>query len=123
KKSPAKKTSDEAKKSAKSKSARTEETLKPRKTPAPQVEEAHAASETAAPQPRAIGVPTPAPSPQTKPARGVSAGGQPQVVIEKSGIEEDQGFEPPPSPPPRRGFWPWSRPVSYRYLTSSIVEA
>jgi len=44
-------------------------------------------------------------------------------VIEKSGIEEDQGFEPPPSPPPRRGFWPWSRPVSYRYLTSSLIDA
>src|SRR5678815_3390981 len=58
-----------------------------------------------------------------KPARAVSAGAQPQVVIEKSGIEEDQGFEPPPSPPPRRGFWPWSRPVSYRYLTSSVVDA
>jgi N-acetyl-anhydromuramyl-L-alanine amidase AmpD len=43
-------------------------------------------------------------------------------VIEKS-IEEDQGFEPPPLPPPRRGFWPWSRPVSYRYLTSSVIEA
>jgi N-acetyl-anhydromuramyl-L-alanine amidase AmpD len=44
-------------------------------------------------------------------------------LIEKSGIEEDQGFEPPPSPPPRRGFWPWSRPVSYRYLTSSVIDA
>ena len=44
-------------------------------------------------------------------------------MIEKSGIAEDQGFEPPPSPPPRRGFWPWSRPVSYRYLTSSVVDA
>ena len=124
KKSGAKKTSDKAKKSAESKSARKEETPKPRKTPAPQVEETRAASETAAPQPRAIAVPTPAPSPQPKPARAVSAGAQAQVVIEKSGIEEDQGFEPPPSPPPRRyGFWPWSRPVSYRYLTSSVVEA
>jgi hypothetical protein len=123
-KSGAKKTSDKAKKSAQSKSAQKEETPKPRKTPAPQVEEARAASETAAPQPRAIAVPTPAPSPQTKPARAVSAGGgQAQVLIEKSGIEEDQGFEPPPSPPPRRGFWPWSRPVSYRYLTSSVIEA
>jgi N-acetyl-anhydromuramyl-L-alanine amidase AmpD len=44
-------------------------------------------------------------------------------VIEKSGIEEDQGFEPPPSPPPRRGFWPWSRSVSYRYLTNSVIDA
>jgi hypothetical protein len=110
-----------AKKSAESKSARNEETPKPRKTPAPQVEEA--APEPAASPPRALAVSTPAPSPQPKPARTVSAGGQAQVVIEKSGIEEDQGFEPPPSPPPRRGFWPWSRPVSYRYLTSSVVEA
>ena len=106
---------------AKSKSAQKEETPKPRKTPTPQVEEEPAAS--AAPPPRAIAAPTPAPSPQTKPARAVSASGQAQVVIEKSGIEEDQGFEPPPSPPPRRGFWPWSRPVSYRYLTSSVIDA
>jgi hypothetical protein len=122
KKSDAKKTSDKTKKSAKSKSEQKEETPKPRKTPAPQLEEARAASESATPAPRAIAVPTPAPSPQTKP-RAVSASGQAQVVIEKSGIEEDQGFEPPPPPPPRRGFWPWSRPVSYRYLTSSVVEA
>jgi len=121
-KSAAKKTSDKTKKNGKSKSAQEEETPKPRKTPAPHVEEARTASETPAP-PRAIAVPTPAPSPQTRPARAVSAGGQAQVVIEKSGIEEDQGFEPPPSPPPRRGFWPWSRPVSYRYLTSSVIDA
>jgi hypothetical protein len=125
KKSVAKTTSDKTDKSAKSKSARKEETPKPRKTPSPQVEEARAASETSAPPPRAIAVPTPAPSPsqQAKTARAVSPGAQAQVVIEKSAIEEDQGFEPPPSPPPRRGFWPWSRPVSYRYLTSSVIEA
>jgi len=111
------------KKSAKSKSAQKEETPKPRKTPAPQVEEARAASEATPPPPRAIAVQTPTPSPQPKPARAVTASGQPQVVIEKSGIEEDQGFEPPPSPPPRRGFWPWSRSVSYRYLTSSVIDA
>ena len=123
KKSGAKKTSEKTKESAKSNSAQKEETPKPRKTPAPQVEAARAASEPAAPPPRAIAAPTPAPSPQPKPARAVPAGGQPQVVIEKSGIEEDQGFEPPPSPPPRRGFWPWSRPVNYRYLTSSVIDA
>ena len=112
-----------AKKSAKSKSAQKEETPKPRKTPEQQVEEARTASETTPPPPRAIAVPTPTPSPQLKPARAVPAGGPAQVVIEKSGIEEDQGFEPPPSPPPRRGFWPWSRSVSYRYLTSSVIDA
>jgi hypothetical protein len=122
KKSGAKKTADKTTKSGKSNSARKGETPKPRKTPAPQVEEARVASETPAP-PRAIAVPTPAPSPQPKAARAVSTSGQAQVVIEKSGIEEDQGFEPPPSPPPRRGFWLWSRPVSYRYLTSSVIDA
>jgi N-acetyl-anhydromuramyl-L-alanine amidase AmpD len=45
-------------------------------------------------------------------------------VIEKSGLEEDQGLEPPPTPPPRRGFWPWSRSSgNYRYLTRSVIEA
>jgi hypothetical protein len=123
KKSGAKNASDKTKKSEKSKSARKDETPKPRKTPAPQVEEERAASETATPPPRAIAVPTLAPSPQSRPARAGPSGNQAQVVIEKSGIEEDQGFEPPPSPPPRRGFWPWSRPVSYRYLTSSVIDA
>jgi hypothetical protein len=112
-----------AKKSAKSKSEQKEETPKPGKTPASQVEEARTGSETTPPAPRAIAVATPAPSPQPKPTRAVPASGQPQVVIEKSGIEEDQGFEPPPSRPPRRGFWPWSRSVSYRYLTSSVIDA
>jgi hypothetical protein len=113
-------------KTAKSKSTqKEEETPKPKKTPQPQVEKEQATAKTPTPPPRAIAVPTPPPSPQPpQPSRTVSAAGQAQVVIEKSGIEEDQGFEPPPSPPPRRGgFWPWSRPVSYRYLTSSVIEA
>ena len=122
-KSGAKKTPGKTTKTGKSKSAEKEETPKPRKSATPQLEEARAGSETATPPPRAIPVPTPTPSPQSRTARPVSAGAPPQVVIEKSGIEEDQGFEPPPSPPPRRGFWPWSRPVSYRYLTSSVIDA
>jgi hypothetical protein len=121
KKSDSETASNKTEKKAKSKSAREEETPKPRKTPAPQVEEPRGASESATPAPRTIAVPTPSPS--SKPARAVLPGGQAQVVIEKSGIEEDQGFEPPPSPLPRRGFWPWSRPVSYHYLTSSVIDA
>ena len=48
-----------------------------------------------------------------------------QVVIEKSGAEEDEGLEPPPPPPPRRfSLWPWARrSTSYRYLTRSVIEA
>jgi len=123
KKSGARKKSGITKKSAKSKSAQKEETPKPRKTAPPQLEDARTTSETPAPPPRAIAVPTPVASAQPRAARPTSADGQAQVVIEKSGIEEDQGFEPPPSPPRRRGFWPWSRPVSYRYLTSSVIDA
>jgi hypothetical protein len=125
KKSSATEASGKTKKTAKSKSDREEEdTPRPQKTPSPRLGEERATSESAGSPPRAAAVPTPTPTPQPNSARAVSAGGQAQVVIEKSGIEEDQGFEPPPSPPPRRlGFWPWSRPVSYRYLTSSVIEA
>jgi hypothetical protein len=46
------------------------------------------------------------------------------ITVEKSGLEQDQGFEPPPPPPPRRGMWPFSRqPANYRYLTSANIEA
>jgi hypothetical protein len=45
---------------------------------------------------------------------------QGQVTVEKSGYEREQGFEPPPTPQPRR-FWPWSRVApNYRYLTRSV---
>ena len=111
-----------------------EETPKPRKTPTPRAEEERAvAPEKPTPSlPRAVAVPTPAPCPTPTPKgfasgkiqRPVSAEQRGQVLIEKSGIEEDQGFEPPPSPPPRRfGFWPWSRPTNYRYLSRSVIEA
>jgi hypothetical protein len=103
-----------------------EETPKPRKTPSPRAEEERAvASEKPTPSPaRAVAVATPAPCPTPRIPRAAPAEQRAQVVIEKSGIEEDQGFEPPPSPPPRRfGFWPWSRPTNYRYLTRSVIEA
>jgi hypothetical protein len=69
------------------------------------------------PAPRAIPVPTVAPS--LPPA---------QITVEKSGLEEDQGYEPPPPPPPRRGFFARlfgarELPGSYRYLSRAVVEA
>ena len=123
----AKEVSGKTKKAAKSKSTRKEEeTPKPEKTPPPRTEERTAGSERATPAPKAneSPAPTPAPSPQSKGARAGAAGERAQVVIEKSGLEEDQGLEPPPSPPPKRGFWPWSRSSSnYRYLTRSVIDA
>jgi hypothetical protein len=119
--------SRKGKKAGKSKSTRTEEeTPKPEKTPASRTEERAAVSETSTPSAKALGVaaPTPAASAQSKAPRALPSGERAQVVIEKSGLEEDQGFEPPPSPPPRRGFWPWSRSSgNYRYLTRSVIDA
>jgi N-acetylmuramoyl-L-alanine amidase len=127
KKSQKKKASSKGKKSAKAKATRKEkETPKPEKTPPPPPENAAEPSEdSTSPPPRAVAVPTPEVSPRAKVPRAAPAEERAQVVIEKSGIDEDQGFEPPPPPPPRKGFWPWSlsRPKAYRYLTSSVIEA
>ena len=125
-----KKASPTPKKTAKDKAkapSGTSETPKPEKSPRPVPEESRVPSENPTPPPaHAIAVPTPTPSPQTKGPRAVPADDRAQVVIEKSGFEEDQGLEPPPTPPPRRfGFWPWSRSRSsenYRYLTRSVIE-
>jgi len=127
KKSRKKNVSSGREKAAKAKASRKEkETTKPEKTPVPPPEESPVPSEESSPTPpRAIAVPTPGVSPRAKAPRAVPPEERAQVVIEKSGIEEDQGLEPPPSPPPRRGFWPWSlgRPREYRYLTRSVIEA
>ena len=49
------------------------------------------------------------------------------ITIEKSGLEEEQGFEPPPPPPRRRGFFArlfgGGRSESYRYLNRGVIEA
>jgi len=84
------------------------------------------AEKTPAPHPSAAPTPSVIPQPTIAHALPVPAQEAPQVNVEKSGFEEDQGLEPPPSPPPRRfGFWPWSWTRStpaYRYLTRSVIE-
>jgi hypothetical protein len=126
KKSQKEEASPERKKAAKAKArAKKKETPKPEKTPTPSEKTAVRSESPSPPPPHAIPVPTPVASPQSKVPRPGPAEERAQVVIEKSGLQEDEGFEPPPSPPPRRGFWPWSRsrPSTYRYLTNSVVEA
>jgi N-acetylmuramoyl-L-alanine amidase len=125
KKSRGKETARKARKTTKL-TREEEETPKPRKTPTPRAEEERpvAPEKPTPPPPRALAVATPAPCPTPKIPRAVPTEQRAQVLVEKSGIEEDQGFEPPPSPPPRRfGFWPWSRPTNYHYLTRSVIEA
>jgi N-acetylmuramoyl-L-alanine amidase len=127
KKSHEKEVSRKTKKAEKSKSARKEEEPpKAEKTPPARAEERAAASERSTPAPKALGAaaPTPVTAPESKVPRAPPSGERAQVVIEKSGLEEDQGLEPPPTPAPRRGFWPWSRSSgNYRYLTRSVIEA
>jgi len=125
KKTSQKKSVSGGKKAAKGKSTGKKAKPKPEKTPTPAPEKpAEQPEDSSPPPPRAVAVPTPARSPQAKVPGAVPAEERAQVVIEKSGIEEDQGLEPPPSPPARRGFWPWSqgRPREYRYLTRSVIE-
>jgi len=119
KKSGAKKTSDKQRK------VQIDVGHEKRKSPA--TKNAGAASRRRArrvrePQAAATGdaVPTPAPSPQPKPARAVSAGAQLRCD-RKSGIEEDRVSTSAIAPPRRYGSGVES-PVSYRYLTSSVVE-
>ena len=118
-----KEVSRKTKKAGKSNSERKEEPPRPEKTPPPPTEERATVSDRATPAPKTIGVAAPTPSPEQKGPHAPS-GERAQVVIEKSGLEEDQGLEPPPSPPPKRGFWPWSRSFgNYRYLTRSVIDA
>ena len=74
---------------------------------------------------RAVPLPTQAPTlvPRaTPPVAQLPA----DITIEKSGLEEEQGFEPPPPPPPRRGFFArlfGGRSESYRYLNRNVIES
>jgi N-acetyl-anhydromuramyl-L-alanine amidase AmpD len=47
------------------------------------------------------------------------------ITVEKSGLEQEQGFVPTPPPPPvKRSWWPFSRqPSNYRYLTAANIDA
>lgn len=103
-------------------------------TPAPKrIEKAEPVGSPAPAEAPAKPTPEPARPPAVEPSarpRPVPTVPLPQAVlpsditIEKSGLEKEQGLEPPPPPPARRGFWPWSRQtVSYRYLTSANIEA
>ncbi|CAA9226479.1 MAG: hypothetical protein AVDCRST_MAG42-875 [uncultured Chthoniobacterales bacterium] len=76
------------------------------------------------PAQRAVPTTTPPPLPAPTEAIGQLPA---DITIEKSGLEEEQGFEPPPPPPPRRGFFArlfgGGRRENYRYLNRSVIEA
>jgi len=101
-------TSKKKKKGRKSPSASPKNAAKPSVAPA---------EEPALPSPTS----TPAATPQPSANPALSSGEIPQVNVEKSGFLGDQGYEPPPTAPPRRGWWPWvRREATYRYLSRTV---
>jgi len=110
---PAKK--KKAKASSGKKKSKVSPTPSPKKSPSPKPVSPSEASIAPSPTPLATLTPVPTVRPS------ISPGSIPQVEVEKSGFLGDQGYEPPPSPTPRRGWWFWSRPeVTYRYLSRSV---
>ncbi len=69
------------------------------------------------------------PAPTSPPANTprISASLPSDITIQKSGIEEERGFEPPPPPPPKRSFWArifgGREETRYRYLSRSVIDA
>lgn len=69
------------------------------------------------------------PSPTTTSASPGAQEPPADITIQKSGFQEEQGYEPPPPPPPRRGFL--SRLFggggggerTSRYLTRNVIDA
>src|SRR6266704_578940 len=124
KKTTAKKTPTPSKKKKKAKASpspspkkktKASPTPSPKKSPSPTP--VPPSEESLAPRP----TPTPSPTPLATARPTIASGTIPQVEVEKSGFVGDQGYEPPPTPTPRRGWWFWSRPeVSYHYLSRSV---
>ena len=116
---PEKKKSSEAEKSPTPKEKRTEK-AEPAKTPSPPATtpKPERTPVEASPVPR----PAPRPSPRSpQPQTSLPS----DITVEKSGLEQEQGYEPPPPPPPvKRSWWPFSRqPANYRYLTAANIDA
>lgn len=99
---------------------------KKKPTPRPQNEEEQIKQEKTVPAPRAAPTPTPAepvrsaptPAPSATPQRASTPTASAPITVQKSGLEEESGYEPPP-PPPTRRFWFFGGPA-YRYLTRSV---
>ena len=105
----------------------------PDKTPFPTVkptsipEETHKPAATANSEPKQSAVTHPVqklePAPNftdVKPSSAHQAPSTATVVIEKSGLEESQGLEPAPMPPPTGGIFGFFKTQQYKYITGSI---
>jgi N-acetylmuramoyl-L-alanine amidase len=113
------KKNSEAEKSPTPKEKRIEK-AEPMKTPSPSATTPKPERSAAESSP----VPRPAPRPSARPVPPQTSLPS-DITVEKSGLEQEQGYEPPPPPPPvKRSWWPWSRqPANYRYLTAANIDA
>src|SRR5205085_4779473 len=94
---------------------------------AKRVEEDEEERRTPKPRPTEAELP-PVPQSQRAPASTPAYSAPPaDITIQKSGIEEEQGFEPPPPPPPRRSFWQRlfgaNDRTNFRYLSRNVIDS
>lgn len=94
--------------------ARPERSSTPRPTPSVK-DESEGEAVITLPPPRSSASQEPTPE-RSKPAPDAP------IVIEKSGLEEDQGYVPPP-PKERRGFFGFGRGPRYRFLSREVRDA
>ncbi len=82
---------------------------------------------TAVPRPTEPELPPIPPTQRAAPPVTTNAPPPADITIQKSGIEEEHGFEPPPPPPPKRSFWQrlfgGGDRTNYRYLTRNVIDA
>lgn len=107
-------------------------TPRPRNTPEPAAkpEPSEKPEPAATPEPSLPPVPTeevivlPPPIPAATPPerKGKPEAPSAPIVIEKSGLDQEQGLVPPPKPE-RRGWFGFGRGPRYRYLTASVRAA
>ena len=107
--------------------AEPERTPKPRARPTPE-EEPREREATPAPTPRSTPTPRPTPAPTPEPTAKPTPTPEPKtaekpkapIVIEKSGVAEDEGEVPPPK---KRGWSLFGGGPKYTYLTPSVRAA
>ncbi|HEY0369142.1 MAG TPA: N-acetylmuramoyl-L-alanine amidase [Chthoniobacterales bacterium] len=133
-----KKSKTKAKKSPTPNEEDEEEAPRPKakKSPSPTPAKAKSTKEEEEPRaPKPSAVPRgpeaelpPIPPSQRIPAPNATVAPPPaDITIQKSGVEEEQGYEPPPPPPPKRSFWQrlfgGGDRTNYRYLSRSVIDA
>ena len=136
KKAKAKKSAADLDEEATPRASKKKESPSPTPTAKPRKKSEEEADEDEAPQRAPIVRPTATPDEESRSARSlplptaVPASSAPpaDITIQKSGIEEEQGYEPPPPPPPRRGFWSkmfgGGEPgANYRLLSPKVIDA